>query len=163
MVSASLLFFFCEGYPMTKKSLPAWLKWAILLIGAFAVIQLIPYGRAHTNPPVTAEPKWQDAATADLVKRACYDCHSNETVWPWYSNIAPASWLIQHDVDEARVRLNFSEWNGAEARGVEEMAGLIQAGEMPPIQFQLIHPEARLSDAEKAQLITGLTNSLSAQ
>ncbi|GAP14243.1 protein containg haem-binding domain [Longilinea arvoryzae] len=148
---------------MVKKSLPAWIKWASLLIGAFLLIQLIPYGKAHTNPPVTGEPKWQDAATADLVKRACYDCHSNETVWPWYSSVAPASWLIQHDVDEARQIVNFSNWNAMSGRDVDRITRVIQEGEMPPIQFTLIHAEARLSNQEKAQLISGLSNSLAAR
>jgi len=61
----------------------------------FIAMQLVPYGHAHTNPPVTGEPKWDSPQTRELAKRACFDCHSNETDWPWYSNIAPVSWLIQ--------------------------------------------------------------------
>ncbi|HWQ04566.1 MAG TPA: heme-binding domain-containing protein [Longilinea sp.] len=146
---------------MRKISANRWVKWIGILIGAFLLAQLIPYGRSHINPPVVAEPKWQDAATADLVRRACYDCHSNETTWPWYSNVAPFSWLIQHDVDEGRQRLNFSEWGVSRAERVDRIGNAIQEGEMPPIQFTLIHPEGRLTEQEKAQLISGLSNSLS--
>jgi hypothetical protein len=77
----------------------------------FGLIQLVPYGRDHTNPPVVAEPAWDSPQTRALAVRACFDCHSNETVWPWYSNVAPASWLVQRDVDDGRRRLNWSEWS----------------------------------------------------
>ncbi len=77
---------------------------------ALAAIQFVPYGRDHTNPPVTASPAWDSPRTEQLVRAACYDCHSNETVWPWYSSVAPASWLLQRDVDEGRDHMNFSEW-----------------------------------------------------
>src|SRR4030067_2438882 len=73
------------------------------------LIQLIPYGRDHNNPPVVIEPNWDSQQTRMLAKRACFDCHSNETIWPWYSNIAPASWLIYYDAIEARRNFNFSE------------------------------------------------------
>ncbi len=146
---------------MRKITVNRWVKWIGILIGAFLLAQLIPYGRAHTNPAVVAEPKWQDAATGDLVRRACYDCHSNETTWPWYSNVAPMSWLIQHDVDEGRQRLNFSEWGVIRGERVNRIGNAIQEGEMPPIQFTLIHPEARLTEQEKTLLISGLSKSLS--
>jgi hypothetical protein len=120
----------------------------------FGLIQLIPYGRNHANPAVVKEPTW-DAQTRALARRACMDCHSNETVWPWYSNIAPASWLIQHDVDEGRQRLNFSTW-GSGRQEVEEIAGVVLEGEMPPPQYLLIHKEAKLTDAEKQTLVNGL-------
>jgi hypothetical protein len=68
-------------------------------VGLLAVAQAIPYGRGHSNPPVTKEPAWDSSRTRELAKRACFDCHSNETTWPWYSNVAPESWLIQRDVD----------------------------------------------------------------
>lgn len=126
-----------------------------------AVIQLVPYGRNHTNPAVTGEPAWDSPATRDLVKRACFDCHSNETVWPWYSNIAPVSWLVQRDVDEGREKLNFSEWDQGEAReDADEAVEVVKEGEMPPFQYLINHPEARLSADELGQLITGLQLSL---
>ena len=81
-----------------------------VLAAAFLLIQLVPYGHAHDNPPVAAEPNWDSPQTRELAQRACFDCHSNETTWPWYSNVAPVSWLVQHDVDEGREYLNFSRW-----------------------------------------------------
>jgi len=64
-----------------------------VLVGLLVVIQFVPYGRAHTNPPVAQEPIWDSPQTRELARRACFDCHSNETMWPWYSNIAPISWI----------------------------------------------------------------------
>ena len=120
----------------------------------FGLIQLVPYGKAHTNPPVIKEPTWDSAQTRDLAQRACFDCHSNETVWPWYSNVAPMSWLIQHDVDEGRGRLNFSEVGTGRLR-TNEISEVVSRGSMPPAQYTLIHPNGRLTDAEKTLLING--------
>jgi mono/diheme cytochrome c family protein len=125
----------------------------LALVVLFFLIQLVPYGRDHTNPPVTAEVQWDSAQTRALFYRACADCHSNETVWPVYSSIAPASWLIRHDVDEGRSRFNVSEPNG----GSDEAAGMVETGAMPPVQYLPMHPTARLSADEKTQLIQGLT------
>jgi hypothetical protein len=126
----------------------------IVLVG-FLAIQLVPYGRSHTNPPVTAEPVWDSPQTRALAVRACFDCHSNETVWPWYTNIAPISWRTQQHVDEGRSKLNVSTW-GTGRQKVENVSGQISGGAMPPLDYLLLHPEARLSNEEKAQLINGL-------
>jgi len=129
----------------------------------FAAIQLVPYGRAHENPPVTAEPAWDGPRTEDLVRAACYDCHSNETRWPWYARIAPASWLLTRDVEEGREVMNFSEWSFSPeeaalvAVAIEEV---VRDGEMPPRQYRLVHPEAQLSAAERQELIDGVKASL---
>jgi mono/diheme cytochrome c family protein len=130
-------------------------KW-LLAAGAalFVVIQFVPYGRDHDNPPVLAEPAWDSAATRELAVRACFDCHSNETNWAWYSNIAPVSWLIQHDVDEGRETLNWSEWS-PESEG-DESAETVLEGSMPPRKYTLLHPDARLTDQEIASLAAGL-------
>ncbi len=121
------------------------------------VIQLVPYGHAHTNPPLGREPNWDSQATREMAVRACYDCHSNQTVWPWYSQVAPVSWLIQNDVDRGRQRLNFSEWNrpqrGARSGSVDRR---IQRGSMPPWYYILMHSQAKLSEAEKQALMRGL-------
>jgi Haem-binding domain len=122
-------------------------------IGAFLVIQLIPYGHDHSNPPLVAEPAWNSNATRELAAAACFDCHSNETEWPWYTSVAPFSWLTQHDVEEGRATLNFSEWNRPQET---EVAEAIQEGSMPPSYYRFLHPDARMSDAEKARLIAGL-------
>lgn len=129
-----------------------------ILVGGFLLVQLFPYGRAHANPAVVQEPDWPDPQTLALAERACFDCHSNETAWPWYSNVAPVSWLVQRDVDEGRHALNFSEWGMSAEEGEEgeEMAEAVYSGEMPPAVFLITHPEARLTDAEKQQLAQGL-------
>jgi mono/diheme cytochrome c family protein len=132
----------------------------VVLVGGFLLLQIIPYGHAHTNPLVSSEPNWDSPETRVIAQRACFDCHSNETVWPWYSNLAPLSWLVQHDVDEGRQVLNFSEWgNGRRREEAGELAEVIRGGYMPPAQYLLTQPAARLTDAEKQQLIQGLTAS----
>lgn len=124
---------------------------------ALAAAQLVPYGRDHTNPPVTAEYGWRSAEARAVARGACYDCHSNETVWPWYAKVAPASWLVQRDVDEGRSRLNFSEWApGSEVVAAalgREIAEVVAGGEMPPFQYRILHGSARLSDAQRQLLI----------
>ncbi len=138
-----------------------------ILIILFALIQLIPYGRNHTNPPSVNEVKWDNPQTRSLAQRACFDCHSNQTTWPWYSNVAPISWLIQRDVDEGRRTLNFSEWgNSARSQrlinnGGSELTNVILRNSMPPFYYTLIHSSAGLSMVEKDQLIQGLKNSIS--
>ena len=132
---------------------------ALVVAGLFLAIQLIPYGHQHSNPPVQQEPNWSNAQTRDLAARACFDCHSNETVWPWYSNIAPVSWLIERDVQEGRSRLNFSEWGrsaGREGHEMGEISEVINEGVMPPSYFLIMHPDAKLSADEKQTLINGL-------
>lgn len=137
----------------------AWLlRGLTVLAGLFVLVQFVPYGRHHKNPPVVVEPSWNTAQTRDLAVRACFDCHSNETVWPWYSNIAPLSWAVQRDVDEGRDELNFSEWHLAQEG--DEAAETVRDRSMPPRQYLLVHPEARLSDAELDALAAGLAATL---
>jgi hypothetical protein len=135
-----------------------WLIVGLVVLGL--LIQLIPLPARGNNPPVVSEPPWDSPQTRALAKRACFDCHSNETVWPWYSYIAPVSWLVYNDTMRGRSRMNFSEWNTGSLRRAEEIAGVIQEGEMPPAIYLPMHPSARLTAAEKQQLITGLTASL---
>jgi hypothetical protein len=105
------------------------------------------------------EPAWDTPETRALAVRACFDCHSNETVWPWYSNIAPVSWLTQRDVDAGRRRLNFSDWTGFQ-RGAREASRILAEGEMPPYYYIWLHPNASLSASERDALINGLSASL---
>lgn len=128
-------------------------------LGLLALAQLVPYGRNHRNPPVMAEPTWNNPTTRALADRACFDCHSNQTRWPWYSHVAPMSWLVQDHVDEGRRELNFSEWSrgGFEAHEASET---VREGEMPPRSYLLLHPEARLTAPERQQLARGLDASL---
>jgi hypothetical protein len=128
-------------------------------IVVFGLIQLVPYGRNHTNPPVVQEIQWDLPETRALAQRACFDCHSNETVWPWYSSIAPSSWLLAMDVAEGRDHMNFSEW-GSRPQSADEIARELERRSMPPGRYLALHPEARLSDAEIAQLVAGLRKSI---
>lgn len=121
------------------------------LLGLFIVMQLVPYGRDHTNPPVKAEPAWTSPEVRALAVRACFDCHSNESKWPWYSNVAPVSWVVAHHVDEGRRELNFSEWDRTQ-RHAKDAAEELREGEMPMPPYLLMHAEAKLTDAEKKQL-----------
>lgn len=129
----------------------------LILIAGFLLIQLVPYGRAHSNPPVTQQAKYDSPRTEQLANDACGACHSNLTNWPLDSNVAPFSWLVQHDVEDGRAILNFSEWNRANQTDPGKISEAISGGEMPPLQYKLLHPSARLSDSEKQDLIDGLT------
>jgi len=138
------------GKPAAKTA--AWGRW--LLTGAVAIfvfVQAMPYGRDHANPPVRAEPAWDSARTRELAVRACFDCHSNETIWPWYSNLAPVSWLVQRDVKKGRRELNFSEWDKAQ-KEARQSAKEVRQGKMPPWYY----PWGRLSAAEREELARGL-------
>ena len=136
------------------------MKRAVLLaIGVLVAIQLVPYGRSHTNPPVRQEPSWDNPQTRVLAERACFDCHSNQTKWPGYASVAPSSWLVQHDVDEGREHVNFSEWDRPQKKA-RDAVDEVEEGEMPPSTYTILHPEARLSDAERRQLADGLRATL---
>jgi mono/diheme cytochrome c family protein len=127
---------------------------AVFVLG-FVAIQLVPYGREHTNPPVTGSPQWDSTQTQALFTSACADCHSNETNWPWYTNVAPVSWRIQKHVDEGREKFNVSTW-GTGHQEADEAGRQVAEGEMPPFDYSLMHPEARLSDADTQALVDGL-------
>ena len=128
----------------------------IVLLG---LMQLLPIGRDHTNPAVVSEPQWSSPEARALAKEHCFQCHSNETEWPWYSNIAPASWLIQFAVNEVRDKLNFSNWD-TNSEELDELTEVIQEGEMPPIQYWLFHPNSHLNDQQKQELIDALNSSI---
>ena len=131
-------------------------KIIIGVVALFILIQFIPYGKDHTNPPVIQEPQWDSMRTRELFMRACGDCHSHETKWPWYSHIAPISWLVYRDVQEGRKHFNVSAWGYQRKNEGEEAAKELAEGEMPPLLYLLAHPEARLSAKEKKELIEGL-------
>lgn len=122
-------------------------------------IQLVPYGREHANPVVRAEPAWSSPRTRELAQRACFDCHSNQTSWPWYAWVAPASWLVQYDVDEGRRKLNFSEWDRPQ-KEADEATEEVREGGMPLTPYVILHPHARLTDAEQVELADGLAATL---
>jgi hypothetical protein len=93
------------------------------------------------------------------VKEHCFQCHSNETNWTWYANIAPGSWLIAYDVITGRDKFNFSDWNNRPGE-LDEMVSTIQEGEMPPIQYWVFHPNSRLNAQQKQDLIDALNSSI---
>lgn len=126
-----------------------------LLLGILAGLQLVPYGWRRTNPPVMQEPQWATEEGRLLFERACADCHSNRTRWPWYSYVAPASWLVIHDVEEARKHFNVSEWHRPQP-DAKEAAEEVREGEMPLLLYRLAHRKARLTPEERAQLILAL-------
>jgi Haem-binding domain len=126
-----------------------------ILIVAFVAIQFVRPER--TNPPV--DPSLEVRAPANvqaILERSCYDCHSSETRWPWYSNIAPMSWTLVHDVEEGREEMSFSHWNSYSARDQEhlreEICEQVEDGEMPLKPYTLMHPRARLSDEDRRVL-----------
>ena len=126
-----------------------------VLFGLFVLIQAVPYGRNHSNPPVTKEPAWDSAATRQLAEQACFDCHSNLTSWKWYTNVAPVSWLTQRDVDGGRSSLNFSEWDKPQD-GAGDAVEAARSGSMPPWFYPLMHPKANLNAMQRLQLAKGL-------
>jgi len=125
---------------------------AVLII-AVVGIQFVPVER--TNPQVTGEIE-APAEVMDILRRSCYNCHSNETVWPWYSRVAPVSWLVVDDVDEGREETNFSEWSGysekKKGKKIHEIWEEVSVGEMPMWYYLPLHPEAGLSAADKETL-----------
>ena len=156
---------------MNKKYMTGCLIAVAVLFGLCVLIQ-IPVWLLQNNPPVSQEPNWDSPQTRALAQRACFDCHSNETNWTWYTRVPPSSFLTTLDVIRGRRHLNFSEWGtaqggegeegeaGERGEGVGEAGELIMSGEMPPSNYLPLHPEARLTDQEKMQLIQGLQQSL---
>jgi len=122
------------------RPLRTWLSPRRLAIGTLillAAIQLIPFWRWETNPAAQSQPKWDSAATRALAQRACYDCPSNHTTWPWYASVAPAAWLITRDVIAGRDKLNFDDWRTTLARADrlpldQQVQREISHGNMPP-------------------------------
>ncbi|MDQ1374658.1 MAG: hypothetical protein QOJ09_1996 [Actinomycetota bacterium] len=120
----------------------------------FAAMQLVPYGWSHTNPPVTADAPWPSPAAERIARQSCYECHSNETTWPVYAYVAPMSWLARHDVDGGRDKLNFSTWSAE--TDLHNATDVIRGGSMPPLQYTLIHPAAKLTAEEKRVLVAAI-------
>jgi hypothetical protein len=131
-----------------------------ITIASLILIQIVPVPGTKTNPPITTEPVWDSQQTRALAERACFDCHSNETEWPWYANVAPVSWLVTSDVLSGREELNFSTWGTSEEEGSNESTETLFDGTMPLRSYRITHPDARLSADEKQQLAQGLLASL---
>ncbi len=124
------------------------------LIVLLIVLQFVPVER--TNPPDHRE-FMAPADVQAILRRACYNCHSNETVWPWYSKVAPVSFLLANDVKEGRREVNFSTWEKAteqrKARKLKEIVKEVESGDMPPWYYVPLHPEAKLSPADRKTII----------
>ena len=128
----------------------------LTFLGVAVVIQLVPYGWKHPNPPVTQDAPWPSERAREIAVGACYDCHSNETEWPVYSYVAPMSWLVRRDVENGREALNFSTWDQEQESDADDGADEVEDGSMPPRQYPPLHPDARLSDEEEQILIEAL-------
>jgi len=127
-----------------------------VLYGIGILLVLIQFFQIdRTNPPITAEPKWDSADTRELARKACFDCHSNESKYPFYAYIAPFSWLVKNHIEEGRENLNFSEWKNDV--DIDEIADEVNNDEMPLWDYKLMHSESRLTESEKNRLILGLT------
>jgi len=128
-------------------------KILIAVVVIFVVIQFIPVDRS--NPPVTGDLNPPEKIST-ILQASCYDCHSNETKWPWYSYVVPVSFLVTGDVTKGRKHLNFSEWDKYDekkrAKILEEIIEEVEEGNMPLTKYLLLHPEADLDQAKIAQL-----------
>lgn len=130
---------------------------AVGVVVVALLAQAVPYGRAHSNPPVAVEPAWDSPRTRELTARACYSCHSNEVDYPLYASVAPFSWAVQMHVDSGRSKVNYSEWNRGDNEG-DESAETVIEGEMPPAYYTAfgLNGDARLTETERAALVAGL-------
>jgi cytochrome c551/c552 len=133
-------------------------KVGVAAVGVLVVLSLVPLDR--TNPPVTGDIQAPTEVKA-ILQRSCYDCHSNETRWPWYAYVAPINFLVKRDVSQGRKHLNFSEWGSYQperkAKKQRECGEEVAEGEMPPAIYLPMHPEAKLSDADR-QVLTAWAN-----
>jgi hypothetical protein len=129
------------------------MRWSRILVGLAVVlvaIQLVPVAR--TNPAVVSTVP-APPEVERILRRACFDCHSNETIWPPQAYVAPASWLMAHDVKEGREELNFSDWGPKQAqKAAKKLATEVEKGEMPPFLYVVAHPQAKLGNDDKALL-----------
>jgi hypothetical protein len=132
------------------------------LVLLFAFLQIVPVTR--DNPPEPEPIRWNSPRTQALAERACMDCHSHQTQWPWYSYVAPISFAIRRNVVEGRETMNLSDLSTTSSRGREKLAKeiskVVNEGSMPEPMYLPLHPEAALTDAEKIELVKGLSESL---
>ena len=114
-----------------------------------------PFGRV-TRAAAGSDSPPMDPVTAALTDRACASCHTERTVWPWYGYVAPVSWMLERDVNQARSRMNLSRWGRYTAAEQEVLlsaiGAVVRTGEMPPLRYQMLHSEAKLSPAERQQI-----------
>ena len=148
-----------RAFPLLKI-----IKWILLLaFAAMALLQLT--NPARTDPPVTQDFLAATApspAVAALFRAACYDCHSHETKWPWYSHVAPVSWGVVGDVNQARLHVDLSLWptnnTDSAVRILQAMSEEIQSGRMPLPHYTMIHREARLTEKQRGDMAAWLSS-----
>lgn len=135
------------------------MKWTKRIFLALAVLLVLAQfiRPARTNPPINSANELQaPPAVMSILQRSCNDCHSNRTVWPWYAQVAPMSWLLADDVGDGRNEINFSEWNTQTprrtARKLQEICEQVEQHEMPMKTYTPLHPAAKLSDADRKTL-----------
>ena len=136
------------------KKVAKGLKIIILSLAAvFLLAQLIRIDKS--NPSVRSD--LASGSAKPVLHRACYNCHSNETIWPWYSSVAPTSWLVGSDVRGARSHLNFSEWgtydSGTRSHKLRAIAEEVKGGDMPPWYYSFVHRDSRLSASDRNQIL----------
>lgn len=135
-------------------------KILLIIVAVFAVIQFIRIDK--TNPEAKQENDFINFSNppteiSTIIKNACYDCHSHQTEYPWYSDIAPVSWLLKNHIDDGRRHLNFSTWNEydneKQMHKLDECIEMVKSGEMPMQGYVIMHSEAELSDDQKNYLV----------
>jgi hypothetical protein len=149
----------CSGYRVARKG--AVVRIVSAVFGLWILASVLVHRLPHDVSDRSGAPLLTGAeigpSVSDVFNHACINCHSEKTRWPWYSNLAPASWLIEGDVKRARSRLNLSRWDGvdtAEQRALlTAIATVIENHEMPPHRYVMLHPEAKLSADASAQVI----------
>ncbi len=132
----------------------------LVLAAIFLIIQFIPYGKP-SNQPLPDMNLFEVAEVPEdviiLLKTACYDCHSQNVKFPWYSNVAPVSWLVSRDIKEGREHLDFSYWGEftkkEKLKVLDEISEEVGAENMPMPIYTLMHGEARLSEADRKVII----------
>ena len=144
---------------MIRKSIRA-MSLRTVGLGVLSVgvaLQFLPLGYPRSNPPLGTDLAWSSPETRDLFFRACGDCHSNETRWPWYSHVAPVKWIVTGHVRHGRGTLNVSDWNEERfGEAALEASSTIRDGSMPPSRYLRLHRDARLNASERDSLIAGL-------
>ena len=135
------------------------------LVVALVAVQLIQ--PAHNNSKQVVPTDFAKVFTVpgnvqSILQKACYDCHSNHTVYPWYSNIQPMAWVLANHIKEGKDKLNFSEFGNyrtrRQASKLKDIAGQVKSNEMPIASYKMMHPNARLSEAEKRLIIVWVNN-----
>jgi hypothetical protein len=140
----------------TVRDVRTWLlRIGIGAVAVFALLQFVPYGWSHPNPPVVRDAPWPNAEAERVARESCYACHSNETDWPAYSYVAPMSWLVRSDVEVARDEFNFSDWD-EDGKDADDAIEMIEDGEMPLDRYTMIHRSAALTNEEARTLLDAL-------